>query len=616
MEISMKLFLKIASLIGGLSLLLLLFASYFYSHELLHFVATKSLAAQDIEVRTLEIEKLSLGELKLIDLELSSPAFQLQAKDISVIYSLNGIRSGLLDSLEITTLRLELFSSEPQEEPSDTEASLSSLQNLPLSSLQITELTVNSQISPQLSASLHGSLLYQSGVFKLGLARDSSLTTEDLVQLQSPLRLKLESDSTLTLDPKTEELSISETEWKSTNVSLSEQFKSFSAEPVTLTSSPYQGTLSKLELLFSLSVASSKLLLDSKPLRFVNTSVKGTLHRESLSATLSSQLQQPSTKLRASLHHSFLNGTGETSLSLDTKDLQSIPKQSYLGTLLGKQKLELRKGELRGTTQILWQDSKLTFKPVKITAQKINASYNGVDFKNASSNTFLIHPTRFEILKPLELKVEKIGNSLALENLSIELLPKKNPASKESLFVKARAELLGGQISLAESPLSWPQLSVVLELEKLDLGKILSLYKEQGVSGSGELSGRLPLALAGSELEMKSGLLWSTGPGKIRYQPSQSQENVAEQQSQLQFVVNALKNYHYQSLSSVAEYKKNGDLLVSVALKGHNPEVSTSQPIHLNVSVEQNVLSLLKSLRIPSTIEESLMKEKKHGGKM
>jgi hypothetical protein len=72
----------------------------------------------------------------------------------------------------------------------------------------------------------------------------------------------------------------------------------------------------------------------------------------------------------------------------------------------------------------------------------------------------------------------------------------------------------------------------------------------------------------------------------------------------MEVAANALRNYHFTELESDVEYKPDGQLELRLALKGKSPELNTSRPVHVNLTLEQNVLELLKSLQMVNTIEE------------
>mgnify|MGYP003344342564 FL=1 len=53
-------------------------------------------------------------------------------------------------------------------------------------------------------------------------------------------------------------------------------------------------------------------------------------------------------------------------------------------------------------------------------------------------------------------------------------------------------------------------------------------------------------------------------------------------------------------------------MLFRSRLEGRNPEMKKMPPIHFNVTVQENIPALLKSLRLVQDIEESLKQRVQH----
>jgi hypothetical protein len=54
------------------------------------------------------------------------------------------------------------------------------------------------------------------------------------------------------------------------------------------------------------------------------------------------------------------------------------------------------------------------------------------------------------------------------------------------------------------------------------------------------------------------------------------------------------------------QYKEDGTLDLAARLEGKNPDWQQGRPVHLNLTVQENIPVLLKSLRIVQGIEQSL----------
>jgi hypothetical protein len=77
----------------------------------------------------------------------------------------------------------------------------------------------------------------------------------------------------------------------------------------------------------------------------------------------------------------------------------------------------------------------------------------------------------------------------------------------------------------------------------------------------------------------------------------------------MQIVLQALSNFHYNVLQVGAEYGANGMLQLQARLEGKNPDQKKSPPIHFNLTVQENVPALLKSLRLVNDLEDSIRRK-------
>jgi hypothetical protein len=69
-----------------------------------------------------------------------------------------------------------------------------------------------------------------------------------------------------------------------------------------------------------------------------------------------------------------------------------------------------------------------------------------------------------------------------------------------------------------------------------------------------------------------------------------------------------VEDFRYNSLKTTAEYLPSGRLNLDIGLQGISPELSTTRPVHLNIHAEQNLPSLLQSLRFSKGLTDELDK--------
>ena len=151
-----------------------------------------------------------------------------------------------------------------------------------------------------------------------------------------------------------------------------------------------------------------------------------------------------------------------------------------------------------------------------------------------------------------------------------------------------------------------------IDTAKLDLAQLTPLFENKGLQVSGLVAAVLPLELGSEGVEMVDGTIRQQGPGVINYRPQD--RKMLKRAGMPEIVIKALENFHYDSLEVDVAYQPNGQLDLALRLRGKSPTAGTERPIHLNLNVEQNLLSLLESLRYSDVFDrkiEEYMEKKK-----
>ena len=102
--------------------------------------------------------------------------------------------------------------------------------------------------------------------------------------------------------------------------------------------------------------------------------------------------------------------------------------------------------------------------------------------------------------------------------------------------------------------------------------------------------------------------VWSANSprnGTIRYNPAAGTDQL-KQNPITGIALDALKDFRYSHLSADVNFTPEGMLTIKLQLEGTSPELDTKRPVHLNINTEQNLLSLLKSLRYAEGVSESI----------
>ena len=216
------------------------------------------------------------------------------------------------------------------------------------------------------------------------------------------------------------------------------------------------------------------------------------------------------------------------------------------------------------------------------------------------------------MLEPTSIRIASVETGVDLTNVVMTMQASwKSGDPLPVIDLKdLQCDVFGGAATSPGVRLDWTQPSrrMTVSLRNLDLGRIVSVEQQKGLQGTGLLNGTVPVTMTAAGLTVEDGVLEAQPPGGVlRYASAQDPSKVImESESHLRLVAQALTNFHYTVLRARVQYAETGTLDLSVRLEGRNPDLKTTPPIHVNLTVQEHVPTLLKSLRLVHDIEDAL----------
>ncbi len=213
-----------------------------------------------------------------------------------------------------------------------------------------------------------------------------------------------------------------------------------------------------------------------------------------------------------------------------------------------------------------------------------------------------------ESIEPGEVTIERIGGAVALEHFQLATAVHRSDSGPLPSLVLTRAsgELFGGTITADQCVYdpNQPIHSCQLHIANVELAKVLALQNVKGLEASGTVEGQLPLKLSREGITIDGGELHSINDGGIiRYQPP---GGILAESQLTAYALKALEEFRYQQLSARIGYQPEGTLTAQLRLVGQSPRLDANRPVHLNIQTEQNLLSLLKSIRYSQGLSSEL----------
>lgn len=287
--------------------------------------------------------------------------------------------------------------------------------------------------------------------------------------------------------------------------------------------------------------------------------------------------------------------------------------------------MDVTDGRLTATIDAAWSGGagnamagfQLTSATTQVVADKLSARYQDYLVKGFSTTMMLRTEGLGSVgtVQPAPVTIASMQSGIEVTNLAATVqMAWKLPDGQPVIDVKDfQCDAFGGSITSPGLPIdpARPPYRTTFSLRNLDLAKILSVEQHKGLSGTGVLNGTLPVTITSGGATVEAGMVEAQPPGGvIRYASLPESSNViTEADSPLHLVTQALYNFHYTVLRVGVEYAENGTLDLSARLEGRNPDLKKTPPIHFNLTLQEHVPTLLKSLRLVQDIQEGVQKK-------
>jgi len=320
--------------------------------------------------------------------------------------------------------------------------------------------------------------------------------------------------------------------------------------------------------------------------------------------------------------HAMKNNSGQAGYRLEPVDMQlygSVFADTYSDWPI---KLLLNAGTVGVTGKASWQQGDmLPLQQASLTMRNVSGAYDEFPFAGLAGTLDVSERDQLHITsrQGLSLASLNVGAPITDMTLQAEMLLRKG--GKPSVTVTDLImNVLGGKMigKRIELDLAREQNPFTLQVSGVDVEEVLKLEQKQGLFGSGIIDGELPLVLTREGISMQDGQLLARKPGgKLKYSANEGVLSMAESNAGLKLLVTAMEDFNYNLLEADVGYTPDGLLKLKVRLKGSNPELEGGRPVHLNVDIEDNILELLRSLRLASEISEKIGEQvqKRQSGK-
>jgi len=286
---------------------------------------------------------------------------------------------------------------------------------------------------------------------------------------------------------------------------------------------------------------------------------------------------------------------------------QIVPAQLLVRPPAAVADLQVDKGQLTAKLRLNWGKAPLTAH-LDVDLREGAVQYAGMQYTGISLQQRLQVLPQLRSLRPGPVAIKAIKGPVVMDDISATVLVQPPAEGKVPALLVQEGSLgiFDGTIQVKNCRYD-PSSSTnrcTLFLNNLDAAAILALHQVEGLTVSGRINGSIPVGLDKSGVRVANGSLHSGGAGGvIHYLPS---NEALKNSPYSEYVLKALEDYRYHSLVASLTYEPDGTMLAGMQLQGRSPGLETSRPVHINLQVEQNLLSLLRSLQYSQGLTSEL----------
>lgn len=157
------------------------------------------------------------------------------------------------------------------------------------------------------------------------------------------------------------------------------------------------------------------------------------------------------------------------------------------------------------------------------------------------------------------------------------------------------AQFLGGNVKVVDTVADPEAGSITGKVlaETISLKALAGLLEIEGLDTTGQITGALDFHVGTDTIVLENGDLRSIAPGVLKYQ-GETLKSAAAGNENLQLLVQALENFHYEALSLTIDVPEFGEGLIALSLEGNNPDVLDGHPFDVTINLESDYGTLIR----------------------
>ncbi len=346
----------------------------------------------------------------------------------------------------------------------------------------------------------------------------------------------------------------------------------------------------------------------ASPAAFAPLQISGQARRSGETIELMAQVNRPDGQSLANVTatHDLASGSGHADVTL--QPLQFTPgglQPAALSPLLAE--LSEVRGTAEGSAALTWDrdglagEAQFIIEDLAFSSEDMTVS--GLDLRLELDS--LQPPTS----PPHQiLRADVIDVGVLLKDLEARFrLP---PDSPGQIFIEeASFATVGSRFAIRDTLIdpAGEQIETQLQVDQIDVAVLFDLLAVEGLSGSGELTGTIPIRRDGDIVTIEDARLAAVAPGVLRFRSDAAKRALEGSGEYVDLVIQALQDFRYETLTMTGNLDRDGEARLRLEILGHNPDVLEGHPFQLNINLTGNPTPILEVLLLSRTLIRDIL---------
>ncbi|WP_231756869.1 intermembrane phospholipid transport protein YdbH family protein [Microbulbifer elongatus] len=308
--------------------------------------------------------------------------------------------------------------------------------------------------------------------------------------------------------------------------------------------------------------------------------------------------------LHMTWEHNLLDAQG--SLQARIPESTFSPKHPLSSAIEGLP-IDLVEGSIKADGQFHWPGVNRDHLNIQLkdTALQYNSSFAVGINGNVALKPINGH---WATAQPTPISIEQVDTGIAIKNVHFALSLSETGDLTLGDF---SAELLEG--ALTSNSLVWniqgEERNSQLQFTGLAIGALAREMESTNFAASGLLDANIPLTTDRQGITVEKGTVQSRPPGgRLRYYGAFSPSMLGSN-PQLKLLAGALEDYNYRDIHGTIDYPLSGGLTLNLKLTGRSKAIDANRDLIINLNLENNIPSMLRSLQASRDLTDVLERE-------